>query len=902
MLIRPCFPAAAALLLSGGALTLAARPAPAPPAARRPEAMLSRLPLTFEENRGQTDRQIRFLARGAGYALFLKPTEATFRLGSGRGAVVRMALAGANGKAELRGEQPGTARSHYFRGGRALHAARYAQVRSREVYPGVDLVYYGRQRSLEYDFLVRPGARPEDIRWRLEGAAGLRRDESGDLALSTGKGELQLRRPVCYQEREGRRRPVAARYVLLARNEIGFEVGAYDRSRPLVIDPLLDYASYLGGSGEDTATGMQVYRGIDGEVTDVLVTGSTTSLDFPTTAGSYDDFRDPVAVPDRDLYVARFSSGGSNLVYATYIGGKGEDIPARLAVDTFGSVYVTGQTRSTDFPVTSGAFDRRSNGGSDAFLTQLSPEGDALVYSTYLGGQGDDRGTDVVVNSGGQAFISGVTGSGNFPMANAGQPAYGGGTTDGFVAGLNAAGSALVFSTYLGGGRPDEALGLAVDTNDALYVTGWTISSDFPTTAAAYQRALRTVGLQYAADAFVVKLDPAGGAPLYSTYLGGSRIDTGTALAVDNFGNAYVAGTTQSADFPASFGAFATSLQGVSDAFLAKLDPYGFSLSYATYLGGSGAESGQAVAIIPLGAAYVAGATLSTNFPAPVALQPTYGGKGALGIGDGFVAKLNPAGATQLYGTYLGGSDDDAVTALATGADGELFVAGSTRSSDFRTTAGALQAESSGGSEAFLARLTEPRLAPGAPRQVVAAFLSKERVTLQWEDHSTNEVGFQIERKVGDAAWTLLATVAENASSYEDPFISAGGSYRYRVRAYNDAGYSAYGESDVVRTPRGRVQVDRQVNFGKVAVGQSKEVTLFVTNSSRTEPLLIAPATPQDPFRATAYPVSLLPGGSIGLRVLFSPGARGKFTGSLTLTTSDPTRPLVTVRLKGTAK
>jgi len=902
------FPAVAAFLLTGSALALGAA-APQPrPAAERTGALLTRLPLTFEENRGQTDAQVRFLARGAGYSLFLKPAEATFRLRSQRSdhrsSVLRMGLVGANPDAPIAGEQAQAARAHYFRGAGAAprHAATFSQVRSRNVYPGIDLVYYGRQRSLEYDFLVRPGAQPAGIRWRLEGAERVRRTPAGDLTVSTGEGALQFRRPVCYQERAGRRQPVSARYVLLARNEIGFEVGGYDRSRPLVIDPVLDYSSYLGGSGEDTATGLQVLRDISGNVTDVIVTGATTSVDFPVTDRAYDHFRPQVANPDQDLYVARFNAGGNVLVYATYLGGTGEDLPSRLAVDALGSVYVTGQTRSADFPVTLGAFDRRLNGASDAFLTKLSAAGDAVVYSTYLGGQQEDRGTDIVVNSGGQAFVSGVTTSSGFPTANAAQPAYGGGASDGFVAGLSANGTALLYGTFVGGGRPDEALGLAIDVNDSLYVTGWTLSSDFPTTAGAFQRSLRNAGFLYAADAFVVKLDSGGGTPLYATYFGGSNIDVANAIAVDSFGTAFIAGSTQSTDLPVYSNAADTSLGGSADAFVAKLDAFGSSLGYATYLGGSSAEAGLAIAVTATGSAYVGGSTLSTNFPVPVALQPQFGGKGALGTGDGFVAKLNGQGSIQLYGTYLGGSDDDAVAAVATGADGELFVAGSTRSGNLVTTADALQAQAPGGTEAFLARLTEPRLIPASPLRVSASFQTKDRVSLRWEDHSTNEVGFQIERKVGDGAWSLLTALAANTSSYEDRFIAPGGSYRYRVRAYNDAGFSAYGESETVRTPRGRVQVPRQLNFGKVVVGQSKEVTLFVENASRTEPLLIVPNAPQIPYLTNAFPATLPPGGSFGIRILFAPSFRGKAAGTLTLTTSDPANPQVVVKLNGTAK
>ena len=447
------------------------------------------LPLAFEPNRGQADSRTAFLARGAGYSIALRATAAHFALG--KRDRLSMALSGANERAALVPEQrlPGTVnyllgndRSKWLTG-----IATYARLRVEDVYPGIDLAYYGRQGRFEYDLLVHPGASPEVISLAFSGARHMRLDDHGNLAFQLAGGALRQLAPRVYQQVGGERRPVEGRF-LLRGQRVAFRLGRYDRTRTLVIDPTLVYSTYLGGSGSDVGLG--------------------------------------------------------------------------IAVDTGGSAYLTGQTGSTNFP-TASPLQAAKGGGNDAFIAKLNAAGTALVYSTYLGGSSDDGGYGIAVDTGGSAYLTGITGSTNFPTASPLQAANGGGT-DAFAAKLNAAGTALVYSTYLGGSNSDVGRGIAVDAGGSAYLTGETLSANFPT-ASPLQAA--NGGLN---DAFAAKLNAAGTALVYSTYLGGSSQDIGWGIAVDAGGSAYLTGYTVSTNFPT-----ASPLQaangGSNDAFVAKI-------------------------------------------------------------------------------------------------------------------------------------------------------------------------------------------------------------------------------------------------------------------------------------------------------------------------------------------
>jgi len=666
------------------------------------------LPLHFEANQGQVQKDVRFLSRGSGYNLYLTADEAVLVLTPQHGAqapsesrprakstALRIGLVGAARKPIVSGLEELPGKANYFIGNdRAkwrTSVPTYSAVRYGEVYPGVDLVYHGKQRQLEYDFVVAPGADPSKIELDFMGADKMEIDAQGDLVLHVGGSSIRQHKPVLYQEVDGRRQEVAGGYVRRGRHRFGFDVAAYDRSRPLVIDPVLSYSTYLGGASGAVGTGIAV---------DILgnayVTG-TTSADFPTTAGA---FRAPGGLID--VFVTKINPSGSALVYSTVFGGSQPDLASGIDIDLFGNAYVTGSTESIDFPVTAGAFQPAHGGGEpppqsdnpppECFVSKLDSSGSVLVYSTYLGGTGSDRCAAIAVDLHGNALVAGTTRSTNFPTANALQPVLGGGIEDAFVTKLDPTGSSLVYSTYLGGSNPDEGTGIAVDLRGNAYITGSTQSVNFPT-ANAFQE-----NLAGAVNAFVTKLDPSGSAFLYSTYLGGGN-DAGFAIAVDLLGNAYVTGLTASANFPTTFGAFQTVFGGVQDAFVTKLDRTGSALVYSTYLGGSGNDEGHGVAVDLFGNAYLTGRTTG-NFPTADAIQAVHGGGGF----DAFVTKLNHDGSALAYSTYLGGSSFDEGRGIAVHPLGTAYVTGFTGSTNF-PTANALQSTRTGAGDAFVAKI-----------------------------------------------------------------------------------------------------------------------------------------------------------------------------------------------------
>ena len=694
------------------------------PAAAAAEARASevygKLPLHFEANRGQTHQDVRFLARGSGYSLFLTPTEAVLTLikpeslarkraarGSSKprvpvtGTVLRMTFAGANPDPRVTGLEELPGKANYFIGNDPAKwrtgVPTYAKVHYQEVYPGIDLVYYGRQRQLEYDLVVRPGADPSAIALRVTGADKVEVDVQGDLVLHTAAGPIRQRKPFIYQEVGGVRKEIPGGYVLKGEQHVGFKVAPHDARRPLVIDPVLSYSTYLGGSGQDRSHAIAVDA-----AGNAYVTGGTFSPDFPTTAGAFQaSFGDGIF----HAFVTKLNATGSALVYSTYLGGNGAEESYGIAVDAAGNAYVTGRTVSLDFPTTAGAFQTTYGEGQDAFVTQLDAGGSALVYSTYLGGVGYDEGNSIAVDPAGNAYVGGLTQSFNFPTtAGAFQTRGAGDTTSAFVAKLDPAGSALVYCTYLGGSGGTGGGSLAVDASGNVYVAGST-GIDFPTTAGAFQTTYGGGG-----DAFVAKLDPTGSALVYSTYLGGSGGDVIFGLAIDAAGNAYVTGLTDSTNLPTTMGGLQTIYGGgIDDAFVAKLDATGSVLVYSTYLGGSGADYALGIAVDAAGNAFVTGNTNSSDFPTTAtAFQATYGGGACC---DAFVTQLDAAGSALVYSTYLGGSGNDGGSAIAldTLPNPNAYVTGFTNSGDFPTSAGAFQASPAGVSEfvpdAFVAKI-----------------------------------------------------------------------------------------------------------------------------------------------------------------------------------------------------
>jgi len=684
-------------------------------------ANYGKLPLRFEANRGQTDSRVQFVSRGSGYTLFLASGEAVLNLAkpvnsqrpvlgpatdpaspASPQAVVRLQLAGANAQPIVTQEDELPTRSNYFIGSDPnkwrTDVPNYGRVRYHNVYPGVDLVYYGNQGQLEHDFVVAPGADPRVVTLAVRGADRLQIEPNGDLAVDTAGGDLRLLRPEIYQVVDGARRNVPGKYLLEGGNRVGFQIARFDRRRQLVIDPVLLYSTYLGGNGRDGAAGIAVDTSGN-----AFVTGETTSTNFPTTTGVFQ----PALAGSGNVFVTKLNATGTALVYSTYLGGTGiEDVGKAIALDSSGNAYITGLTYSANFPITTGAFQTHFGGNAStytAFVTKLNANGTALLYSTYLGGSGLDTGYGVTVDSSGSAFITGETQSSNFPTtAGAFQTALVG-TENAFVTNLSATGTALVYSTYLGGSSTSIGgigTSVAVDSSGNAFVTGGTSSASFPTTTGAYQTALIGFG-----NAFVTKLNPTGTALIFSTYVGGGT-DEGYGIALDSSGNAYIAGKTANSNFPTTSGAFQTTCtNGVySTAFVTKLNATGTGLLYSTCLGGTGtATTGNSAAGIALdssGNAYVTGATTVANFPITTgAYQTNYGGDG-----NAYMAELNATGAALVYSTYLGGSGGDAGTGIAADSNGNTYVTGYTASSNFPATCGAFQTDMTGSVNTFLAK------------------------------------------------------------------------------------------------------------------------------------------------------------------------------------------------------
>jgi photosystem II stability/assembly factor-like uncharacterized protein len=540
----------AALIVIVGASGHASKGAAHPDTAVRP----ARIPLSFEANQGQSDERVKFLARGPAYTLFLTSSETVLALTDPAApepgapqpnrVVVRLRLIGGSSNPTFEGLDPLPARSHYFIGRYPQRwrtgVPHYARVGVRDVYPGIDQVFYAAAAELEYDLVVKAGADASRVRLAFDGADALRINQNGDLILTAGDAEITQRAPLAYQVVGGTRTVVPAKYVTTA-HEVGIELGGYDRARPLVIDPVLVYSSFLGGSGEDYGFAIAV----DAEGSTYL-TGSTTSADFPTV--------NPLqsAVNLRDVFVTKVDPTGSQLVYSTFIGGSTwAESAYGIAVDGGGHAYVTGHTGSSDFP-TMNAAQPGYGGGTDAFVAKLDADGSALIYSTYVGGSSQDRGFAIAVDAAGSVRLTGETWSTDFPTVNALQPARAGTTLspDAFLARLDAAGTTFVYSTYFGGNYYENGNAVAVDAAGNAYVTGYTQSTDFPVLNAV-QPALAGPpgGLGTRTDAFVASVDPAG-ALLYSTYLGGAGGESGRGIAVDAGGNAYVTGGTGSIDFP----------------------------------------------------------------------------------------------------------------------------------------------------------------------------------------------------------------------------------------------------------------------------------------------------------------------------------------------------------------
>lgn len=645
--------------------------------------LLTTAPVLAAENRASIpiffieDSRSHFVVDGPDMRAAFTSEGAVFQA---RESQVRVRFGGANARAEVRGAGP-MGHANFLIGSdprawrRELPA--FQEILYRELYPGIDAAYSGAGGHLKSEFRVAPGADPGQI--RLEYSGNLSIDAAGSLHA----GNLREQAPLIYQDTAAGRVSVNGRYRLFDARTAGFEIQAYDQRLPLVIDPVISYATYLGGTGQGAVTGVAV-----DSTGNLYATGWTEALNFPIVGAEQAANQGGV-----DVFVVKLNAVGSTLLYATYIGGRGEDKGAAIAVDGSFQAYVTGSTASTNFPLA--AAIRSTLGGSKtAFALKLNAVGNTLLYSTYLGGTNYETGNAIAVDGSGNAYIAGDTQSANFPVLSAVQSALGGGS-DAFVAKFTASG-ALAFSTFLGGAANEHAGGIAVDASGSAYIAGGTTSTDFPVVG-AIQGA--NAGNQ---DVFVTKLSASGAAILYSTYLGGNggaTAEQANGIAVDSSGAAYVTGVTNSANFPVTAGAYQTLFNGVSDAFVARLNTAGSALVFSAYLGGTDFDWANGIRIDGSGNAYVAGYTFSTNFPVVNGVQAVLGG-----IHDAFVTKISAAGSTLSFSTYYGGSGSDSANAIAVDASGNMYVGGQTASLNL-PLASAIQSLNNGGTVGWLARL-----------------------------------------------------------------------------------------------------------------------------------------------------------------------------------------------------
>jgi fibronectin type 3 domain-containing protein len=787
--------------------------------------------LRFEANVGQTDSQVKFLSRGPGFTAFLTPEETVLtlrsgrtssagqpgtpeamRAGRGRGAasVIRTRWVGGNRHSQTVGEQRLVAKGSVLKGNdpaRWRAAEYFARVRTKEVYSGIDLVHYGTQGGeLEYDFEVRPGANPQQIRFTVAGAETVAVDAAtGDLVLRTPGGELRQRKPVVYQQVRGQRRAVPGEFVLhgAERREsagqlegahesrklgtqvaVSFRIGEYDRAKTLIIDPTLSYSTYLGGGAAEQANAVAVEgNGI------VYVAGTTSSTDFPT----LDQYQTDQGSDDGFLVkLDTTQTGADSLLYSTYLGGGGVDEVRAVASGGNGIVYVAGGTDSANFPLLNQYQTDQTS--TDAFLMKLDTTQNgaaSLDYSTYLGGGAVDVANAVAAEGSGIAYVAGSTTSTDYPTL--GQYQTDQANQDAFLTKIDTTQSgvaSLDYSTYLGGNNTDQAFGVAAQGSGIVYLAGSTFSTDYPLLA-QYQ------GDQAFNDGFLTKLDTTqtgSAALLYSTYLGGSSFDEAFAVTSEGAGIVYLAGYTNSTNFP-TLNQYQTDQTG-QDAFLTRLDTTQSgtaSLLYSTYLGGNGIDTAFATAAAGSGIVYVAGQTESTNFPTLSQYQTDQTGP------DGFLTRLDTTqtgSASLLFSTYLGGNGDDLARGVAAEVDGLAYVTGSTFSTNFPALS-QYQTDQTG-QDAFLTVISV--VPPRGPSGLTLTVLTATSVRLNWTDNSSNETGFRVMRwDSASDAYSVAASPAADSITYTDTGLQPGLRYIYQIRAYNTDGNS-FGSNKVQTT------------------------------------------------------------------------------------------------------
>lgn len=641
------------------------------------------LPMSFEANKGQAGSAVKFLTKGKDIDLhfmsesiaLIPKSQLTMHSNvsnNNLNQAINMSFVGANKNINVTSENQLPSKVNYLVGSDEKHWYRdiptYGQIVYQQIYNGINAVFYGNQNQLEYDLQIAPKIDPRVIQLSFTGTNSLIISKTGSLQLKRGLTTVEFEKPLAYQTVNGKRKTVKVKYIQLKKGLVGYSIGHYDKNKSLIIDPVLSYCTFLGGANFDEATGIAVDSGGN-----TFLVGTTNSNDFLTQNSQQ------ILNGQSDVVVLKMNSTGTGLLYSTYIGGSDQEIGTGIGVDASGKAYLTGFTDSTDFPLFNPA-QPRAGASDNGFVTVLNSDGNGFVFSTYLGGNGDDAPLGIAVSRDGSSIVSGKTNSPDFNTLNA--RAQYAGNDDAFVAKFNPLGG-LIYSTYLGGSGNDKATSVAIDSEGNAYITGSTDSSDFPVINALQPK------IAEGDDAFIAKLDALGNNMLYSTYVGGSGNDLSNAIAIDSQNNAYITGTTSSANLPTI---------GGGDVFVAKLNQAGSNFIYFNIFGGKLYDAGQSLAVDSAGNVSVTGTTLSPDFPVINPVQADY-----KDFNDAFVLKLNTEGKLS-FSTFLGGTGDDDGEGIALDARGRAYVCGLTRSADF-ITSNPLQNNNKGDGDIFVTRL-----------------------------------------------------------------------------------------------------------------------------------------------------------------------------------------------------
>ena len=642
------------------------------------------IPLYFIPNQGQVDNEVKFYATSLQYTLWLTNDGLIFD--RHKQDVSRLTFLNANPYPDVIALNAAEYKVNFFLGhdepNWKTNVQTYRSVKYEELYGNVDMKVYGKEKHIEYDWIVKPGGAPSDIRFKYDDVLDTCIDEEGNLEIKTKVSEFLHTNPLGYQIIDDKQVQVDVKFARIEENVFGYSVGAYDKNHDLIIDPLIIvHSTFLGGSRIEGGADIAVDK--NGAA---YVTGITYSPDFPQKNGLL-----PIASGAINSFVTKIDTQEAKLVYSTYIGGSQSDFSKGIAVDKDGAAYLVGHSMSTDFPLKN-SLSQNLAGGYDVFVVKIAVDGSSLVYSTLIGGSDWENGNDIAVDNKGAAYITGNTRSFDFPTKN---PIFGSnsGKVDAFVTKINPEGSSLAFSTYIGGSFSDYGNSIAIDKKSASYITGRTKSTDFPVKRAIYSQRIG------GKDAFVTKINPKGRKLIYSTYLGGSSQDYGTGIAVNKKREAYITGCTQSDDFPTANALFETNAGG-QDIFVSQLNRKGNAFKYSTFLGGSVWDVANAIALDKKGAIYLTGYTHSQDYP----LWDPLSGMTSI-RNRNIVTKFKPRGDALEFSTFLGGSSDDVGHGIAVDSDGNAYVTGHTTSPDFPMVSPVFRFYSGGGGDAFVIKI-----------------------------------------------------------------------------------------------------------------------------------------------------------------------------------------------------